>query len=158
MPEDNTMKIFFRFFSDILDEETTETLEASVFEKEYNYYKLETAPFFAAKIALGDVVWAGHSSLDGVLTYRKTVEYSGNSTIHVILMDDVHTIETVTGIFEGLGCTSAEMNNKYFALNVPASVDYFPIKRKLDELEKAGALDYAESGLSEKHQYKNISF
>ena len=157
MHEENSIKIFFRFFSDILDEEATETLEASVYQLEYNYYKLASIQFFAPKIALGDVVWAEHGSLDRI-TYRKTVEYSGNSTIHVILMDDVHTIETVTGIFEDLGCTSAEMNNKYFALNVPANVDYFPIKRKLDELEKAGALDYAESGLSEKHQYKIISF
>ena len=158
MPEDNTIQIFFSFYSDILDEETTETLEASVFEKEFGYYKLESAPFFAPKIAMGDIVWADHSSLDGVLTYRKTVQHSGNSTIHVIIMDDAYTIETVREIFTDMGCPSAELNHKYFALTIPAAVDYIPVKRKLDELAKQGALDYAESGLSAKHEYKNISF
>src|SRR6202034_1225861 len=119
MPEDNSTKIFFRFYSHILDEETTETLEAVVFEKEYNYYKLESAPFFAPKIAMGDIVWAEHSPLDGILTYRKTVQHSGNSTIHVIIMDDVHTIEAVSEIFTDMGCPSAELNHKYFALTVP---------------------------------------
>jgi hypothetical protein len=158
MPEDNSTKIFFRFYSHILDEETTETLETSVFEKEYNYYKLESAPFFAPKIAMGDIVWAENSPLDGILTYRKTVQPSGNSTIHVIIMDEAYAIETVREIFTDMGCLSAELNHKYFALTIPAAVDYFPVKRKLDELEKQGALDYAESGLSAKHEYKTISF
>lgn len=158
MSEDNSIKIFFRFYSDILDQETTETLDARVFEKEYNYYKLESPPFFAPKIAIGDVVWAEHSPLDGVLTYRKTVQYSGNSTIQVIIMGDAYTIEAVREVFSDMGCASVELNPKYFALTIPADIEYIPIKRKLDELEKQGAIDYAESGLSEKHQYKNVSF
>jgi hypothetical protein len=43
-------------------------------------------------------------------------------------------------------------------MEIPVTVDYIPVKRKLDELEKAKIIDYAESCLSEKHQYKKVSF
>ena len=49
-----------------------------------------------------------------------------------------------------MGCGSAKLNYRYFALNIPVNLDYIPIKRKLDELEKNRTLGYAESCLSEK--------
>ncbi len=158
MLEDNSVKIFFRFYSDILEEETTETLLADIENKEYGYYKLSSIPFYVPKIATGDILWAGYNESEGMLTYRKTVQHSGNSTIHVIILDDGYEINAVRKIFEDMGCRSEKLNQNYFALQIPANIDYIPIKRKLDELEKEGILDYAESCLSEKHQYKNISF
>jgi hypothetical protein len=158
MPENNLVKIFFRFYSDILDEEMEETVWAEVFEKEYGYYKIDNTPFYIPKIATGDIIWAEYNETEGVLTYRKTIRPSGNSTIHAIILDEEYDIEAIRDIFEIIGCKSEKFNDKYFALDVPANVDYFPIKRKLDEFEKEGILDYAESCLSDKHQYKNISF
>jgi hypothetical protein len=158
MPADNSVKILFRFYSDILDEETTETIWGEVYEKEHGYYKLETIPFFVPKIATGDIVWAEYSEKEGMLTYRKTVQRSGNSTIHVIIMDEAYDEDTIREVFNNLGCRSEIMNQRYFAVEVPAAIDYIPVKRKLDELEKQGILDYAESGLSPKHEYKSISF
>lgn len=158
MPENNSVEIFFRFYSDILDEEATETLLAEVENKEYGYYKLSSIPFYVPKTATGDIVWAEYNEREGMLTYRKTVQQSGNSTIHAVILDDGYEINAVRKIFDDMGCASEKLNQGYFAIEVPAVVDYIPIKRKLDELEKAGILDYAESCLSEKHQYKNISF
>jgi hypothetical protein len=158
MSEDNSVKIFFRFYSDILEEETTETLLAEIENKEYDYYKLSSIPFYVPKIAPGDVVWAEYNESEGMLTFRKTVQHSGNSTIHAIVLDDEYDINAVCKIFDDMGCRSEKLNQNYFALEIPANIDYIPIKRKLDELEKEGILDYAESCLSEKHEYKNISF
>jgi len=158
MPEDNSVKILFRFYSDILEEETTETLLAEIENKEYGYYKLSGIPFYAPKIATDDIVWAEYNEMEGILTYRKTVQPSGNSTIHAIILDDGYDINAICKFLDDMGCTSEKFNQNYFALQVPANIDYFPIKRKLDELEKEGILDYAESCLSEKHEYKNISF
>jgi hypothetical protein len=156
MPSDNLVKILFRFYSDILDEETVETMWASVYDLEKNYYKIGNIPFYAF-IAADDIIWAEYSKTEEMLTYRKTVIYSGNSTIHVILMDTEKEINTIRDIFNALGCESEMLNNKYFALNVPAAIDYFIIKAKLDELSGKGEIDYAETCLSDKHDYKNFS-
>ena len=158
MPEDKSVEIFFRFFSDILEEETTEALLAEVENGEYGYYKISSLPFYTPKIASGDIVWAEYNDAEGMLTYRKTIQHSGNSIIHAIIMDDMYNIDDTCNIFMQMECRTAQLNFRYFAVEIPAGVDYFPIKRRLDELAKEGVLDYAESGLSEKHQYKNISF
>ncbi len=158
MPEDNLVKILFRFYSDILDQETTETLWGEVVNKEFGYYKIGKIPFYAPNLATGDVVWAEYSHREDMLTYRKTVQHSGNSTVQVIILAEGKDINKIRGIFEESGCKSACLNHKYFALDVPVEVDYFLIKIKLDELEKNKIIDYAESCLSERHQYKNVFF
>jgi len=158
MPDDNLVKILFRFYSDILDEETVETMWAETVDEEKNYYKLANIPFYVPKAASGDIVWAEYSVEESMLTYRKTVQYSGNSTIHAIMMDNEQDINNIRKLFEEMGCVSEKMNARYFALEIPAAIDYFAVKKKLDELEKDEIIGYAESCLSDKHQYKNISF
>ena len=158
MPGTELVQVFFRFYSEIMEEETTETLWAEVVHLEHGYYKLNSIPFYAAKIAPGDVIWAEYNNNEGMLTYRKTVKHSGNSIIHAIIMDDAHKVDDISEIFEAMGCEPAVINHKYFALKVPAAMDYIPVKRKLDELEKNEIIGYAESCLSEKHQYKSVSF
>jgi hypothetical protein len=72
-------------------------------------------------------------------------------------MDDNHKVDAICEIFESIGCKSKKIN-KYFALDIPAEINYLPIKQKLDELQKSGVLDYAESCLSGRHQHKDYSF
>jgi len=131
MSADNLVKILFRFYSEILDEETVETIWATVANKEYNYYRLGNIPFYVSNVASGDVVWAEYSKKEEMLTYRKTVEYSGNSTLRVILMDNVHEINSIRSVFEQMGCLSETLSKKYFVMDVPATVDYLPVKEKL---------------------------
>jgi hypothetical protein len=42
---DNNVKILFRFYSDVLDEETVETMWASIIDKNKGLYKLDNIPF-----------------------------------------------------------------------------------------------------------------
>lgn len=126
---------------------------AEVVDEAQGFYKLDNIPFYVPLIACNDVVFAEYDDAESFLTYRKTIEHSGNSTIHVIIMDDSYEINTLREIFDTLGCESERLNHKYFAMEVPAQLEYIPIKKKLNELRKDDILDYAESCLSENHQY-----
>jgi len=155
---DVSLKILFRFYSDILDAETTETLTAEVVEPESGYFKLTSHSFYAPRIALGDIVWAEYNVDDAMLVYRKTVTHSGSSTIHAIILNEECDLDSILAVFELSGCITARLNDKYFVISVPAFIDYTPVKRRLDELESERIIDYAESCLADNHQYKNIPF
>jgi len=157
MPNNNLVKILFRFYSDILDEETVETLQAEPVDEGNGYYKISNIPFYAS-IASGDIVWAEYSKAESALTYRKTIEPGGNSTIHVIMIDNEYDIEAIGGLFEEMGCKAEELNKKYLALEIPAVIDYLAVKKKLDYLEAEKVIDYAETCLSDRHQYKDYFF
>jgi hypothetical protein len=151
MSADNLVKILFRFYSNIFDAETVETMWAEVVNAAHGYYKIDNIPFYVPNIATGDIVWAEYKDVEGMLTYRKTVECSGNSTLHVIIMNDEYEINSIRAIFENMGCESEKFNDKYFAMEVPAGIDYAPLKGKLDELRNNNVIDYAEACLSDNH-------
>lgn len=79
--DDNHVKILFRFHSNVLDEETVETMWAEIVDKEKGLYKLDSIPFYAPSVASDDIVFAEYDEQEQMLTYRETVEYSGNSTV-----------------------------------------------------------------------------
>ena len=115
-------------------------------------HKLDNIPFYAPHVASDDIVFAEFDEQQQMLTYRKTVEFSGNSTIQVVLMDKSIDINTIRKTFEELGCTSEKVNDGYFSLEVPAKEDYKDIKQKLEELELNEIIGYAEPCLAEKHR------
>lgn len=148
--EDNLVKILFRFYSDILEEETVETMWASVVDSEKSLYKIDNIPFYVF-VACGDTVFAEYDELEEMITYRETVEYSGNSTIHVILLNGVSDVLSIRNTLKELNCESEGLNEKYFALQVPKAVNYQTIKVHLEDLEIKETLSYSESCLSDKH-------
>ncbi len=85
---DNYVKILFRFYSDVLEEETVETMWANIVDHEKGLYKLDSIPFYAPLIASDDIIFAEYDEKELMLTYRNTIEYSGNSTVWVVVMDD----------------------------------------------------------------------
>ena len=150
--KDTFVKILFRFFSNVLDEWTVETMWADTVDADKGLYKLDSIPFYAP-VASDDIVFAEYDDTEQMLTYRKTIEYSGNSTIQVVLLDTKHDINTIRDIFKDFGCISEKLNDRYFAMEVPADKDYTLIKQKLSELEANEIIGYAEPVLSEKHSY-----
>jgi hypothetical protein len=151
--KDNYVKILFRFHNEILEEETVETLWATIVDVEKGLYKLDNIPFYAPLVASDDIVFAEYDEQEKMLTYRKTFEYSGNSTVQVIIMDRNKDINEIRNIFKKLGCISERANDGYFSMEIPMEVDYKPIKKKLDELEKIETIGYAEPCLSNQHEY-----
>ncbi|MBZ5857395.1 DUF4265 domain-containing protein [Flavihumibacter profundi] len=150
--KDNSIKILFRFFSNVLDEWTVETMLADTVDAEKGFYKLDSIPFYAP-VASDDIVFAEYDDTEEILKYRNTVESSGNSTVQVVLIDTTKEINTIRDKFKDMGCISEKLNDRYFAMEIPVDKDYIPIKFKLIELEDAGIISYAEPWLSQNHCY-----
>ncbi|WP_114939011.1 DUF4265 domain-containing protein [Mucilaginibacter endophyticus] len=153
MSDDKYVKVLFRVYSDILEEITVETMWTKVIDEVQGLYELNNIPFYIPITASGDIIFAEFDEDEKMLTYRETREYSGNSTIHVILMDDTAELKNIGKPFEELGCNWEGMGNKYFAIDVPVSVNYVLVKARLEELKQQDIIGYAESCLSEEHQY-----
>ena len=152
--QDNAVKILFRYYSNVLEQDTVETMWAIIVDKDKGLYKLDNIPFYGPLVASDDIVFAEYDDTEEMLTYRRTVEHSGNSIIQVVLMDKSKDIEDIRNIFEELDCISEKVNDGYFAMEVLFDKDYKPIKQKLTELEDEGTIAYAEPCLSEKHSFK----
>lgn len=150
--KDDNVKILFRFFSNILDKWTVETLWATVINSEEGLYKLDNIPFYAS-VSCSDIVFAEFDKTENKLTYRETIEHSGNSTIQVILNNKSFIVNDLRDTFNSLGCDSEKFDDDYFVLEIPASLNYIPIRQKLIEYEERNILTYAEPNLSKNHWY-----
>jgi hypothetical protein len=145
-------KILFRFYSNIFDEEMVETMWAIVIDENKGLFKLDNIPFYAPLIASDDLIFAEYDESEQMLTYRKTVEYSGNSLIQVVIMDKNTDTNSIRNSFKDLGCQSEKVNEGYFSIEIPSNLNYKPIKYRLDELQGSDIIGYAEPCLSEIHR------
>jgi len=150
--DEDYVKILFRFYSNILDEETVETMWATIVDKDKGLYKLDSIPFYAPLVASDDIVFAEFDEQEEMLTYRNIVEYSGNSTVHVVLLEKFQDINNIRNVFKELGCITEKLNEVYFSMEIPSTIDYKNIREKLEELETQGKIGYAESCLADGHR------
>jgi len=150
--EENFIKILFRYYSNVLEKETVETMWANTINKEKGLYKIDNIPFYGPPVASDDIVFAEFDEEEKMLTYRKTVEQSGNSIIQVILLDKTKDINAIRKIFEDLGCQSERLNDIYFSMEIPFDKDYRKIKPILQELEMKEIIEFAEPCLSKNHR------
>src|ERR1700740_3622255 len=109
--DDNYVKILFRFYSEVLEEETVETMWAEIIDAEKGLYKLDNIPFYGPPVASDDIIFAEYDNDEERLTYRRTVENSGNSIITVVIMDKTYEINSIRDIFKDLGCLSERLND-----------------------------------------------
>ena len=155
MPESvpGQVKILFRFYSEVLEQETVETIWGVTVNPALGHYQLDSIPFYAPGLATDDIVHAEYDVVEEMLTFREMVKPSGNSNIWVVIIDDKTVIDDVRDIFFDLDCNSEALSDKYFALEIRASSNYFRIRDKLNKLKADRIIDYAEACLSEDHQY-----
>ena len=154
MKEQEYEKILFQFYSDVLDEQTVETMWAVIIDKEKGLYKLDNIPFYAPNVAADDIIYAEFDEYQERLTYRHTVEPSGNSTVQVIIMEPDIITNEIREVFDVLGCSNEKYREGYFVIDVPHSLDYTIVRDKLIALQNAGTIDYSETCLSKKHGLK----
>lgn len=153
MEQDKQVEILFRSYSAILEQDVAEAIWADVMDLDLGYYKLYSIPLYTSFIASDDIVHAEWDEDEIMLTYRETVEPSGNSTVWVVVVDDDTDIEEIRKAFFELDCLSEALSNRYFAMEVKGSTNYLQIKDKLNTLKAQKLIDYAEACLSVQHQY-----
>ncbi len=103
-------------------------------------------------VASDDIIFAEYDEDEESLTYRRTIENSGNSIVTVVIMDKTCDVNNIRDIFKGMGCLSERVNDAFFSMEVLADKNYKPIKQKLSELEHKEIIGYAEPCLSENHR------
>ncbi|WP_445718268.1 DUF4265 domain-containing protein [Flavobacterium sp.] len=145
------VKILFKFYSDIFDEEKVETIWAEEIDKEKGIYKIENIPFYIPFISSSDLVFAEYDKNEQSLVYKSTFEHSGNSTIQVVIVNNDYKTNDIRKVFNELNCESEKFSEGYFSMEIPFEINYKKIKTKLDELETKEIIGYAEPNLSEKH-------
>jgi hypothetical protein len=150
--EKEDVKTLFRLFSNLLNEWTVETMWAETINSEKGLYKISNIPFYAS-VSCDDIVFAEYDQDEERLTYRKTIEHSGNSTIQVVVVSNEIPTNDLREIFNNFGCESEKFNDGYFVIEIPAKVDYTPIRQKLIELEEKNIISYGEPNLSNNHFY-----
>lgn len=149
--EKNKVEVLFKYDSPILEEAIIEVLWAEVVDEEKGLYQLKSIPFYGASIATDDQFHATYDKEETGLLYRQTTKSSGNSIAVVAIINEEYDREEMVMAFEKLGCTVEELNDRYFAMEVPKRVFYGDMKKIFTEYEKDN-LEYAETYLSAKHQ------
>jgi hypothetical protein len=113
---DKSVKILLRYHSSVLDEWVVETMWAKIIDEEKGLYKVDSIPFYGPLLASDDIVFAEYDDDEERLTYRRTVENSGNSIVTVVVMDKSHSINEVRDIFKDFSCLSERVNDGYFSM------------------------------------------
>jgi len=149
---DKVVKILFKFFSEVLDRETAETLWAITANETLGHYRIDSIPFYLPGIATDDIVQAEYDEEAKMLTYRYMVSPSGNSNIWVVIIDDEADIDDIRDIFIELDCDSEALSDRYFSMEIKAGTNYLFVKNKLNELRAEGLIEYSESCISVNHQ------
>lgn len=150
--KDKYTKVLFRYHSNVLEEIIVETMWAVKINEEKGIYKLDSIPFYGPLIATGDEFFAEFDESEQMLTYRQTTKFSGNSIVLVSIIKEKVNKETLRSKFRSMNCTSEGLNESYFSMEIPVTVDYSKINQILSNYEKKGFLEYAEPCLSEKHR------
>ena len=151
--EDNQVKILFKFYNDLLEQDMVETMWADIVDVSMGHYKIDSLPFYTTLIATDDIVYAEYDDTEEMLLYKETVEPSGNSTLWVVIINDATDIDDVMETFYELDCISEAISDRYFAMEVKAETNYLHISDKLNELKSQKLIDYFEPCLSVQHQY-----
>src|SRR5690349_711125 len=93
-------KILFSFYSDVNEEWMVETMWATVVDENKGLYKIDNISFHVPMLASDNIVHAEFDVDEGCLTYRETVQHSGNSTVWVVLIDKKRDIQDLRNVFK----------------------------------------------------------
>ena len=145
-------KILFRYYSDLLEDIVVETMWAEIIDLEKGYFKLDNIPFFGPLIATDDIFFAEYDEDEEFLTYRKTIETSGNSIVQVVILEKGFDAAIIREKLMEVNCESEGMNETLFAVEITPEVDYSVVKSILNEYVELSVIDFAEPCLSEKHR------
>lgn len=117
-------------------------------------FEIDNIPFFVTGLASGDRVTVEEK--EGVLFYKSTEEYSGNSTLRVVVYESngkeiSGTTRDLRKQLEDMGCTSELSNTpNLIAIDVPKGVSLSEVIEYLKVGEEEGRWGYEEACLGQK--------
>lgn len=106
-------------------------------------FTIKEIPLFIPNLALNDIV--AFENEEGRLFFEKLIKSSGNTTIHVILLQSPID-ELFINVKKNNGIIR-KFNNKYFAINFKMMSDYLKLKPILDLYEAEEKISYKEACL-----------
>ncbi len=146
------VKVRLSYYSDVLDSDTVEYKNATVVDEANGVCRLASIPHYGAPVSLDDTIRTVQDPETGDLVYQSTLQDSGNSTVQIVILADTVVVEDLSAPFEELGCDTEKVNDQYFVMNIPATMEYAGIRDTLQDMEDAGAISYAEPWLAPGHQ------
>lgn len=144
--------VLFTYHSPVLEEPTEEELWAKVVDEAAGVYELVSIPFYGLPLATADRFEAEMDTAQKKLVYCATVLNSGNSVVVVALLDATADLTQIQQDLVGLGCSTEQLNDNYFACAVPKDLFYGEIRSLLEDYEQQETIEFAETKLSAKHQ------
>lgn len=140
------------YHSDILGEEVTETLWAMPVKGQEDIYQVNNIPYYGAEFSADDFVYAKWSDELKSLEFTGVAEFSGNSTVQVLLTKKTANVDELSAGVRELGGETETLNEQFFVVNVLHDTNYFPIYSYLAGLEKEKLIQFAEPVISQKHR------
>jgi hypothetical protein len=118
-------------------------------------FEVDNVPFYAYGVSLGDVVRASPAGVEGEYVLDAVEESSGHSVVRVKVrargVDEAEVERRVRRwreTLDAMGCGSEASNlPTLFAVDVPAEVDYQPVRDRLDDGVRSGEIDFEEGNL-----------
>lgn len=106
-------------------------------------FLIQEIPLFAPNLALGDIVSV--ESEDGNLFFERLIKASGNTTIHIIILDELP--DDLLGQITKNGGAIRKWNNSYLSVNIPPFKYDIDLKNMLNYYESMNILSYKEACL-----------
>lgn len=136
---ENLTKIFFEYE----EAEGQYGVESAWAEPTAGGYKLDNLLFYAKEYALGDVVEVEEK--DGAKYVTGLLKESGHSLVRV-LFHDLAIVQEIRNELAEAGCQSELSNlSNLIAVDIPASMEYAPIRTYLEAGEADGRWTYQEA-------------
>lgn len=149
--ETNFVKVLFRYYSDVLEDEVVETMWSNTVNVEKGLYRLDSIPFYGPLIATDDIFYAEYDVKEERLVFKEVIKHSGNSIIQVMVMDSNTDKESIREELKQLECLSEGLNDKFFSVEILEHINYKTITVLLENYVEKRVLAYAEPCLSKKH-------
>ena len=102
-------------------EQFTETLRAQSLGR--NQYRLQSSPFYALDISIGDIVRA--TMVSDQCEFKKVLSKSGTCTVRVRFIEDVVPEDENDKIIEALrsfGCQVDSLTPRFYSVNIPVTI------------------------------------
>src|SRR4028119_564720 len=139
---DEYVRVLFKLEKDEEDHPPVDYERLWAKRLEEGLYEIDNIPFFVSDISVGDVV--STRAGEGEAVFCELVRESGNSTLRVIVFDEVR-VQDVRHRLQELGC-STELNvSKMLGVNVPAQVDIRTVRGWLMAPQSPAVLAIADA-------------